>query len=101
MWKRLGSLTLAMTVAGMCLAGCSGGTSAKAGKTYPERKVEIIVGFGAGSGTDITARALSEPLSKVLGVPVVVTNIEGSQGLNGLEYVYKQPADGYTLFLTT
>lgn len=101
MWKRLGSLTLAMTVAGMCLAGCSGGTSAQSGKTYPERKVEIIVGFGAGSGTDITARALSEPLSKVLGVPVVVTNIEGSQGLNGLEYVYKQPADGYTLFLTT
>lgn len=68
---------------------------------FPERKVEIVVGFGPGSGTDITARALSEPLSEVLGVPVVVTNIEGSQGLNGLDYVYKQPADGYTLMLTT
>lgn len=68
---------------------------------FPERKVEIVVGFGPGSGTDITARALSEPLSEVLGVPVVVTNIEGSQGLNGLEYAYKQPADGYTLMLTT
>ena len=82
----------------LLLAGCSGGSKAKA---FPERKVEIVVGFGAGSGTDVTARALSDPLSKVLGVPVVVTNIEGSQGLNGLEYVYKQPADGYTLMLTT
>ena len=32
---------------------------------------------------------------------MVVTNIEGSQGLNGVEYANKQPADGYTLLLTT
>lgn len=68
---------------------------------FPNRKIEIVVGFGPGSGTDITARAIAEPLSDVLGVPVVVTNIEGSQGLNGLNYIYKQPNDGYTLFLTT
>jgi tripartite-type tricarboxylate transporter receptor subunit TctC len=72
-----------------------------AAREFPSRKVEIVVGFGPGSGTDVTARALSEPLSKVLGVPVVVTNIEGSQGLKGLEYANRQPSDGYTLFLTT
>lgn len=69
--------------------------------TYPERKIEIVVGFGTGSGTDITARAIAEPLQEILGVPVVVTNIEGSQGIKGMEYAEKQPADGYTFFLTT
>ena len=95
--KAVRTISLILCLA-LLLAGCSGGSK---GKGFPERKVEIVVGFGAGSGTDVTARALSDPLSKVLGVPVVVTNIEGSQGLNGLEYVYKQPADGYTLMLTT
>ncbi len=119
--KRLLSVALLLT---LCLSGCSGkgkepavtmaesqGTqgaqadnTSKAQETspgFPDRKIEIVVGFGPGSGTDITARALADPLSKVLGVPVVVTNIEGSQGLNGLNYIYKQPSDGYTLFLTT
>jgi tripartite-type tricarboxylate transporter receptor subunit TctC len=46
-------------------------------------------------------RALAPSLQKVLGVPVVVLNQEGSGGLRGMEYAAKQPADGYTLFLHT
>ena len=80
---------------------CGGCTKSDKKAEFPSRRVEIVVGFGPGSGTDVTSRALSEPLSSVLGVPVTITNIEGSQGLKGLEYVYKQPNDGYTLFLTT
>lgn len=91
------SIALALV---MCL-GTITVAHAEGAESFPERKVEIVVGFGPGSGTDITARAIADPLSEVLGVPVVVTNIEGSQGLNGLAYAYKQPADGYTLFLTT
>ncbi len=75
--------------------------SAESDFSYPDRKIEIVVGFGTGSGTDITARAIAEPLQEILGVPVVVTNIEGSQGIKGMEYTERQPADGYTLFLTT
>lgn len=121
---RKGLLLSIAAISALCLFGCSEkknepaaapaevteaqGTQAESsGKEqgdslgFPNRKIEIIVGFGPGSGTDITARAIAEPLSDVLGVPVVVTNIEGSQGLNGLNYIYKQPNDGYTLFLTT
>jgi len=35
----------------------------------------------------------------VLGVPVVVTNMEGGGGIIGMEYVNKQPADGYTFMI--
>jgi tripartite-type tricarboxylate transporter receptor subunit TctC len=63
--------------------------------------VELIVGFGTGSGTDTTSRAIAPELEKVLGVPVVVTNIEGSGGVKGLEYAARQPADGYSYMITT
>jgi tripartite-type tricarboxylate transporter receptor subunit TctC len=75
------------------------GASVSFAADFPSRKIDIIVPFGPGSGTDTTMRALAPSLQKVLGVPVVVQNIEGSSGLRGLEYASKQPADGYTLFL--
>lgn len=95
--KRL-AFVVSLVLAVSLLLAC---TVSYADDKFPQRKIEIVVGFGPGSGTDVTARAISEPLSQILGVPVVVTNIEGAQGLNGLAYAYKQPADGYTLFLTT
>ena len=70
-----------------------------AAPNFPTRRVEIIVPFGPGSGTDTTARAIAAPLEKVLGVPVIVQNVEGSSGLRGLEHASRQPADGYTIFL--
>lgn len=40
-------------------------------------------------------------LQDILGVPVEVVNVEGGSGVNGVEYTYKQPADGYTFMLGT
>jgi Uncharacterized protein conserved in bacteria len=68
---------------------------------FPVRKIDIVVPFGPGSGTDTTMRALAPSLQKVLGVPIVVQNQAGSGGLRGMEYAAKQPADGYTLFMHT
>ncbi|MDI9390778.1 MAG: tripartite tricarboxylate transporter substrate binding protein [Synergistota bacterium] len=70
-------------------------------KEFPTRRIDIVVPFGPGSGTDTTMRAFAPELQKVLGVPVVAMNVEGSGGLAGMEFAAKQPADGYTLFCHT
>jgi len=68
---------------------------------FPERPVTIVVPFGVGGGADTFARAIQGPLSRALGVPVVIVNVEGGGGLKGMIYAAQQPADGYTLFLFT
>lgn len=65
---------------------------------WPSRPITIMGGFPNGAGTDIYARRLAEPLSRALGVPVVVDNRTGAGGNIASEHVAKQPADGY-LFL--
>lgn len=61
-----------------------------------ERKVEIVCGYGVGGGMDGTLRPMANLLTDILGVPVEIVNVEGGSGVNGIEYAYKQPADGYT-----
>ena len=46
-------------------------------QTYPWRPVRIIVGFTAGSATDITARLFAQKLNEAWNVPVTVENIPG------------------------
>jgi tripartite-type tricarboxylate transporter receptor subunit TctC len=66
---------------------------------YPERQVTMIVCFGAGGGTDIAARLVSEPLAKALGKPVVVENRAGAGGNLGIQAVARAAPDGYTLLV--
>ena len=66
-----------------------------------DRKIDIICGWGAGGGQDSTIRPMAALLQESLGVPVVVTNVEGANGWNSYDYVNKQPADGYTFCMNT
>jgi tripartite-type tricarboxylate transporter receptor subunit TctC len=66
-------------------------------QAYPTRPVRIIVGFPAGSTTDITARLTGQWLSQQLGQQFVVENRPGVAGNIGTEAVVKAPPDGYTL----
>ena len=67
---------------------------------YPDKPVRLIVTFAAGGASDIVARAISEPLSKALGQPVIIDNKPGAGGtIGGLEVVRAAP-DGYTLMLS-
>jgi tripartite-type tricarboxylate transporter receptor subunit TctC len=64
---------------------------------WPDKPVKLIVAYGAGGGTDITARLLAQGLEKVIGQPVVVENITGGAGWVGWGAIAKAKPDGYTI----
>jgi tripartite-type tricarboxylate transporter receptor subunit TctC len=68
-------------------------------ESYPARPVRIVVGFAAGSTTDILARLMSLWLSQRLGQQFVVENRPGAGGNVGAEAVVRSAPDGYTLLM--
>jgi tripartite-type tricarboxylate transporter receptor subunit TctC len=64
---------------------------------YPERNISLIVPYGAGGGTDITARLLARDLEPVLGKPVTVENRAGGGGWVGWGALANARPDGYTI----
>ncbi|MBX6747815.1 MAG: tripartite tricarboxylate transporter substrate binding protein, partial [Acetobacteraceae bacterium] len=68
---------------------------------WPNRPITILGGFPNGSGVDIYARKLAEPLTKALGVPVVVDNRSGAGGNIASDMVAKAKPDGYLFLLGT
>jgi tripartite-type tricarboxylate transporter receptor subunit TctC len=66
-------------------------------QTYPSQPIRIIVGFAAGSGSDIFARLLAQWLSERTGWTILVENRAGGGGNVGTESVVKATPDGYTL----
>jgi tripartite-type tricarboxylate transporter receptor subunit TctC len=65
------------------------------------RPVKILVPWPAGGATDQIGRMLAQPLSQVLGVPVVVENKGGAGGVIGTQAFVKEKADGHTILLAT
>ena len=83
-------------------AVCAGVASAGAqAQDYPTRPIRVIVGFGAGSGADITARVVGARMSEILGQQIVVENKTGAGSSIGADYVAHASPDGYTLFMAT
>ena len=64
------------------------------------RPLRILVGFPPGGGSDVIARLLQEPLSQLLGVPVIVENRPGAGGQIAAQQLKAAQADGSTVFLT-
>jgi tripartite-type tricarboxylate transporter receptor subunit TctC len=81
------------------LAGALCGAHAADGE-WPTQTVKIIVGYPAGTSPDTAARIIAEPLSQVLGKPVVVENKPGAGGNIGVQTVLTS-ADSHTFGLTT
>lgn len=64
---------------------------------YPNRPIKMLVGFSAGSATDIVARVVAQSLSERLGQSIVVENKTGVGGSLAAEAVARAAPDGYTL----
>ncbi|MGB4115395.1 MAG: tripartite tricarboxylate transporter substrate binding protein BugE [Polaromonas sp.] len=65
------------------------------------RPLRLIVPFPPGGATDITARVMTEPLSRILGQSVIVENRAGAGGSIGMSEVAKSAPDGFTLGVAT
>lgn len=64
---------------------------------YPTRMIRLIVPYPAGGSTDIMARALQEPMAKILGQQLLIENRAGAAGATGANEVARADPDGYTL----
>jgi tripartite-type tricarboxylate transporter receptor subunit TctC len=76
---------------------CAGTANAQ----YPQRPVQLIVPWGAGGGTDATARIIGALMEKELKQPFNVVNRTGGSGVVGHDAIARAPADGYTIGLIT
>jgi len=68
-----------------------------ASSDFPNKPIQIIIGWSAGGSEDMRARALAPKLQEVLGQPVVVVNKPGGSGAIGLTFTAKSKPDGYTI----
>jgi tripartite-type tricarboxylate transporter receptor subunit TctC len=68
---------------------------------WPEHPITMLMGFPAGSGVDVIARSIQEPLQQALGVPVVIDYRSGAGGNLASAAVARAKPDGYTILLGT
>lgn len=93
--------TLAAPLAA-ALAACLASTQPVAAQDWPAaRPVTVLMGFPAGSGVDVVARLLQEPLERELGAKLVFDHKTGAGGNVASEAVARAKPDGYTILLGT
>jgi tripartite-type tricarboxylate transporter receptor subunit TctC len=83
----------------LCLAAAALLPGIARAQAYPSRPVRLMVGFAAGSTTDILARLIGQWLSERLGQQFIVENRPGASATIATEAAVKSPADGYTLLM--
>ena len=71
--------------------------SAFAAEDFPKSPITLVVGYGAGGGTDVCNRALALNVGKQLGQPMVVDNKAGAGSSLSVNYTIRQKADGYNI----
>lgn len=99
--KRASRGNLAGTLAAIALLAWGAAAPGALAQTYPTRPIRLVVGFAPGGAADTVARALSEPLSRALGQPIVIENRAGAGSSIAAESVAKSAPDGYTVLIAS
>ncbi len=73
------------------------GLSSRALAEFPEEPITIVVPWPAGGAYDLAARLMAEKPPENLPVSMVVNNVTGAAGSNGVRHVAKSDPDGYTI----
>jgi len=84
---------------GALAAGVAGAEHEADASDYPTKPIRIIVPYTPGGTTDIATRLVAEPLSQVLGQPIVVENRSGANSIVGAGAAAASPPDGYTMVM--
>lgn len=84
--------------AGICSAALMLAAAPLAAQDYPTKPIRVIVGFGAGTTSDIVGRLLGTVMQKQLGQPIIIEPRPGAGGLIAGHLVKAAPPDGYTLY---
>ncbi len=89
------------SAAGLSAASGLGLAPAFGQAAYPNRPVTFVVPWGAGGGTDATARIMASILEREMKQPFNVVNRTGGSGVVGHSAIATAPADGYTIGMVT
>ena len=101
MCSRIDKRIFLLMMVSVLIAGLSSAGNAFAqGKEYPEKQIEIIIGFTPGGPIDQSSRIIADGLSKELKVPITFSYKPGAGGGIGVETVIRAKPDGYTLHTT-
>lgn len=102
MKKKLIALAMVILVFSMLIVGCtqdSGETSENA-DDYPNKPINLILGFSAGGSSDVMVRILANKMEEYIGESIVVVNKPGAGGWVAWEELAKTTEpDGYTFSL--
>src|SRR2546428_8038690 len=82
------------SIATLCTLAATCGTPAQ---QYPVRPVRLLIGYAAGSSTDIVGRVMADRLGAYWKQTVIVENRGGAAGNVAADAAAKSPGDGYTL----
>jgi tripartite-type tricarboxylate transporter receptor subunit TctC len=77
------------------------GSAAARADEFPSRPIRLVIPQAPGSGADVVGRMLADFMSRDLHQSVVVENKPGANGIIASQLVQKEPADGYTVLLTS
>src|SRR5689334_17101989 len=85
------------------LASCVLATAAVTAQAqeFPSRPIKLVIPQAPGSGADVVGRMLADFMARDLKQSVVVDNKPGANGIIASQLVQREPADGYTVLLTS